>query len=82
MTFSEFLVNYGPILLLIAMLVVFMILTARRMKGFNQRRAQEARDMRQVMEALVVPELRAIRESIDATTAELKQSREQSQRHG
>lgn len=82
MPFSEFIANYGPILLLIAMLVVFIILTARRMKGFNQRRAQEARDMRQVMETLVVPELRAIRESIDATAAELKQSREQSQSHG
>ncbi len=82
MTFSELLVNFGPIVLLIAMLVVFMILMARRTGRFTQQRAQEAREMRQAMETLVVPELRAIRGSIDAATAELKLSREQSQRHG
>jgi hypothetical protein len=67
---------------MVVFLAVFLVWMARSTGGFMKRRAQEARDMRQVMETLVVPELRAIRGSIDAATGELKLSREQSQKQG
>jgi hypothetical protein len=61
------------------LLAAFSIWMARSTGGFMQRRAQEAREMREVMESLVVPEMRAIRSSIDAVTAEIRLAREESE---
>jgi hypothetical protein len=79
MTLGEFFVNWGPMLLMIVLLAAFSIWMARSTGGFMRRRAQEAREMRDVMETLVVPEMRAIKNSIDAVTAEMKLAREESE---
>jgi hypothetical protein len=80
MSFGFFLANFGTTLLFLAATAVFVVWRVRPTGAFTRRSVQEAREMQEVIQTLVVPEMRGVRESIDATAAELRLFRENLQK--
>ena len=76
MSFGFFLANFGTTLLFLAATAVFVVWRVRSTGGFSPPRAQGAREMQEVIQTLVVPEIREIRKSLDATTSVLRLFRE------
>jgi hypothetical protein len=76
MNLSYFMANYGSTLLFASILVVFMVVAIRSTQPLMSRRAEDSRRMRELFENQVLPEFRALRQSVDAIRDELKSRNE------